>query len=61
VKIDQFSCGWQHSLALTANGFVFSWGLNVFGQLGLGDFVDRFEPQQIKNLSEYKIVNISAG
>ena len=45
VKIQQFSCGWQHSLALTPNGFAFSWGLNVFGQLGLGDFVDRYEPQ----------------
>jgi len=30
---------------LTPNGFAFSWGLNVFGKLGLGDFVDRYEPQ----------------
>ena len=44
VVIQAVSCGWQHSLALTPNGFVFAWGLNVFGQLGLGDFVDRFEP-----------------
>lgn len=44
IKVDSVSCGWQHTLALTPNGFVFGWGLNVFGQLGLGDFVDRSEP-----------------
>ena len=48
-------------MALTPNGFVFSWGLNVFGQLGLGDFVDRSEPEHVKQLSEYQITSISAG
>jgi len=44
VPISKIACGWQHSLALTKNGFLFSWGLNVYGQLGIGDFVDRNEP-----------------
>ena len=46
---------------MTPNGFVFSWGLNVFGQLGLGDFVDRCEPQQVKKLSEYCVQGVAAG
>lgn len=44
VKIDMVACGWQHTLAITMNGFLFSWGLNITGQLGLGDFVDRYYP-----------------
>ena len=31
VKVASVACGWQHSMALTPNGFVFAWGLNVFG------------------------------
>lgn len=61
VKISEMSCGWQHSLALTMNGFLFSWGLNIFGQLGLGDFIDRYYPEHVKSLSEYKILKVSAG
>mmetsp|Transcript_40047 Transcript_40047/g.61242 ORF Transcript_40047/g.61242 Transcript_40047/m.61242 type:complete len:138 (+) Transcript_40047:178-591(+) len=31
VVIKKMACGYQHSMALTPNGFLFSWGLNVFG------------------------------
>jgi len=53
VAIDQIACGWQHSMATTRNGFLFSWGLNVSGQLGLGDFVDRSTPEHVKILAEH--------
>jgi len=45
VVIDTVACGWLHTLATTQNGFLFSWGLNIFGQLGLGDYVDRYYPE----------------
>jgi len=51
VKIDLVACGWQHTLATTKNGFLFSWGLNSNGQLGHGDFVDRFYPAQVLSLA----------
>ena len=34
------ACGWRHSLAVTAEGEVFSWGRGVNGQLGHGDVRD---------------------
>ena len=48
-------------MATTLSGFVFSWGLNVYGQLGLGDLVDRNEPCHVKALSEFRITNLAAG
>ncbi|CAG2112644.1 unnamed protein product, partial [Medioppia subpectinata] len=32
----QIACGGNHSLALTINGSIYSWGSNAFGQLGNG-------------------------
>lgn len=34
-KIKSISCGAYHSMALTVNGLVYSWGSNDWGQLGL--------------------------
>jgi alpha-tubulin suppressor-like RCC1 family protein len=31
VKIKDIACGWQHSMAVTASGLLFTWGLNVYG------------------------------
>ena len=55
------ACGYGHTMATTLSGFVFAWGLNVYGQLGLGDLVDRAEPCHIKALSEFKINGLAAG
>jgi len=38
-------------LALDSNGNLYSWGLNLKGQLGLGDYAMRHEPTVIKTLS----------
>jgi alpha-tubulin suppressor-like RCC1 family protein len=48
-------------MATSKSGFLFSWGLNMSGQLGLGDFVDRSYPEHIKILAEHQIKHISAG
>lgn len=44
VMISLVACGGQHSMATTISGFIYSWGLNCYGQLGHGDFIDRNEP-----------------
>merc|ERR1719217_345880 len=36
VPIARVACGKYHSAALTASGDVYAWGLNDYGQLGLG-------------------------
>lgn len=43
------ACGWCHSLAVTASQQVYAWGLNVKGQLGLGDTTTRFLPVRIES------------
>lgn len=36
IPISMVACGGRHTLALTATGQVFGWGMNGNGQLGLG-------------------------
>jgi hypothetical protein len=37
-----------HSIVITTNGDVYSFGVNCSGQLGLGDSEDRFKPCLIR-------------
>ncbi|XP_027160079.1 ultraviolet-B receptor UVR8-like isoform X1 [Coffea eugenioides] len=41
------SCGARHTALLTEEGNVFCWGWNKYGQLGLGDVIDRNIPSQV--------------
>ncbi|XP_030471685.1 ultraviolet-B receptor UVR8 isoform X2 [Syzygium oleosum] len=50
-KVAQVSCGWRHTLAVTEEGNVFSWGRGTNGQLGHGESVDRNMPKIIDALS----------
>ncbi|KAK4749497.1 hypothetical protein SAY87_026946 [Trapa incisa] len=45
VKI--VSSGARHNTVLTDDGQIFSWGWNKYGQLGLGDTIDRNIPSQV--------------
>jgi hypothetical protein len=47
VRAVSASGGLGHSLVLTASGHVFSFGLNNYGQLGLGDITKRFTPSLV--------------
>ena len=38
VAVKQIVAGDAHSLALANNGFVYGWGYNNCGQLGIGSF-----------------------
>ncbi len=45
--VENVSCGFSHTLALTKNGKVFSWGQGKFGALGHGSNESKKEPTEI--------------
>jgi len=53
------SNGGYHTLAIKTNGTLWAWGLNVYGQLGKGDFSQRNSPVQVGNDSDWS--QVSAG
>ncbi|XP_058403468.1 E3 ISG15--protein ligase HERC5-like isoform X2 [Diceros bicornis minor] len=61
-NILQITCGDYHSLALSKGGELFSWGQNLYGQLGVGRTFDSTPtPQIVERLSGVPLVQISAG
>lgn len=51
--------GVYHSVALRADGTVFGWGFNVYGQVGDGTTTDRATPVQVVDLEEIR--RVAAG
>lgn len=48
-------------MATTISGLLFTWGLNVYGELGIGNSEDQYKPMQVEFLQEYTVTSISAG
>ncbi|XP_043286736.1 E3 ubiquitin-protein ligase MYCBP2 isoform X2 [Venturia canescens] len=44
----QVSCGLHHTVILLQNGEVYSFGSNIYGQLGIGDLIAHAGPVQVK-------------
>ncbi|KAE8590850.1 hypothetical protein XENTR_v10018230 [Xenopus tropicalis] len=62
VQIVQVACGHHHSLALSKDSDIFSWGQNQYGQLGLGlEIKKECAPRHIKSLSGIPFAHIAAG
>ena len=61
VTWTQIACGKFHTVALSINGEVFTWGHNAFGQLGHGDQKDRNVPTKVESLSRITISKIACG
>jgi alpha-tubulin suppressor-like RCC1 family protein len=55
VKVESIYCGSAHSVAVLADGSVWSWGKNDKGQLGLGDKIGTTTPQRISSIPLYYI------
>ncbi|CAI8053290.1 Ultraviolet-B receptor UVR8 [Geodia barretti] len=60
-SIVQISCGSFHSLLLTADGGVYSWGSNVHGQLGHPQVPEMQNPSKVGQFDNRKIVAVGAG
>jgi len=66
IKFVTVAAGLNHTLALTEQGAVFSWGNNRFGQLGIGVINDAngskaLVPTIISSLKKVNVVGIAAG
>ncbi|KAM4704547.1 putative E3 ubiquitin-protein ligase HERC4 isoform 2-T2 [Rhinophrynus dorsalis] len=62
IQIVQVACGHHHSLALSRESEVYTWGQNRHGQLGLGFEVKKeTTPKHIKSLTGIPFAQIAAG
>ncbi|KAH0510222.1 E3 ISG15--protein ligase Herc6 [Microtus ochrogaster] len=62
IKIIQVSCGHYHTLALSEDGQVFSWGSNSHGQLGLRKICSSQDrPQRVMSLEGIPLAQVAAG
>ncbi|XP_069869127.1 probable E3 ubiquitin-protein ligase HERC6 isoform X1 [Dipodomys merriami] len=62
IKIIQVSCGNFHSLALSEDSQVFSWGKNSEGQLGLGKNAPmQSTPERVRSLEGIPVAQVAAG
>ena len=61
MVIVHVACGWDHSLAVTDHGMLYSWGAGTNGKLGHGDEGDRSIPSQVMALSHMFVVQAEAG
>ncbi|GAM28582.1 hypothetical protein SAMD00019534_117580 [Acytostelium subglobosum LB1] len=59
--VTQVSCGEKHTICLTKNGKVFTWGSSEYGQLGLGDTHRNCQPMLVTTLDKYHIIQIACG
>eukprot|EP00658_Telonema_sp_P-2_P032288 TRINITY_DN23948_c0_g1_i3.p1 TRINITY_DN23948_c0_g1~~TRINITY_DN23948_c0_g1_i3.p1 ORF type:complete len:476 (+),score=103.86 TRINITY_DN23948_c0_g1_i3:71-1498(+) len=57
----RIECGGQHSLCLTNNGALYTWGRGKEGQLGHGDKLNRRSPCRVVHLSNKMVLQASAG
>jgi len=57
--ICKVACGVTHTIAVTKEGEVFSWGSGYGGKLGQGHLRDRSTPVRVAALKEKKITNVA--
>ncbi|OQS07030.1 hypothetical protein THRCLA_00983 [Thraustotheca clavata] len=60
IEAIQVSCGGRHVIC-RCEKYVFGWGQNTKGQLGLGDTRDRWLPTRIRALDGLNIMSITTG
>ena len=63
VVIERCACGWDHSLAVSADGDLYTWGAGMNGKLGHGDEENVSVPQKIAYFSSagIKVAIVDAG
>jgi alpha-tubulin suppressor-like RCC1 family protein len=60
-NIVHIACGWDHSLAVSTEGLLYTWGAGTNGKLGHGDESDRAIPTCVEAVRGKMIVQAEAG
>jgi hypothetical protein len=60
IKFKRVQCGSHHTLLLSTNGDLYSFGYNVFGQLGIGKNNKMSNPEIVQFPNKQKILDIAA-
>lgn len=61
VRFAAVSAGWNHVVALSTDGKIYTWGSNAYGQLGTDDVDAVLSPTPIQFHPTEKIVAVEAG
>ncbi|GAB1868571.1 RCC1 and BTB domain-containing protein 1-like isoform X2 [Camponotus japonicus] len=60
-KFAHVACGLYFNMAITNNGKIYSWGINDYGQLGIGHCQEKKNPCIITSLEDITIVKVVCG
>eukprot|EP00934_Nitzschia_sp_Nitz4_P006496 Nitzschia sp. Nitz4//scaffold145_size56662//25408//27333//NITZ4_006557-RA/size56662-snap-gene-0.86-mRNA-1//1//CDS//3329536577//6486//frame0 len=60
VFVTQITCGWSHSVALTSNGKVYTWGNGDHGKLGHGSGRKVSVPNVVAKLKDFRVVRVAS-
>ncbi|KAG0443544.1 hypothetical protein HPB47_014798, partial [Ixodes persulcatus] len=60
-RVSRVACGTYHSLAVTEEGRLFTWGWGAHGQLGHGTCDDQRTPRLVAALADHRVTDVSAG
>lgn len=59
--VHSVACGKNHTMCMTVDGVVYSWGKNARGELGLGDTTERCVPTIVGTLRHTPVIIIACG
>jgi RCC1 and BTB domain-containing protein len=60
VFVSQITCGWSHSVALTSNGKVYTWGNGDHGKLGHSSTRKVSVPHVVDKLKDFRVVRVAS-
>ncbi|KAI3438258.1 hypothetical protein D9Q98_000694 [Chlorella vulgaris] len=56
IKVAQVACGWRHSIAVDAEGAMYTWGWAAYAQLMHGDRTDQYVPKRVEAVRHVALV-----
>ena len=59
IRIVSVHCGWDHSMAVTETGKLYTWGAGYHGKLGHGNSEAVAVPQLVQGLKGYVVVGVN--